>query len=333
MMFNQIHFAALHNLWYLPLVFGILFCIGYGWYKRRQIINNLAAPNSRIRILKQYRPTMAIIKAVLYAIGFICLFIALLRPQWDEKERIVSQTGRDVLLCLDISRSMLAQDVTPDRLHFAKNKIKRLLTKLSCERVGLLLFASSTIVQCPLTSDYDAFLMFLNQIDADTISHGGTSLARALLKAIELFKSMPTKKTKLVVVCTDGEDFSSDLAAVKAQAQEEGVTIITLGIGSADGAPIPIIDVHGNQVGYQKDEHDAIVISKLDEAMLADLSNAVGGKYIKARDDDADLREIVSFVQQFEKEDFDDKKFKGYEEKYFYFVAVSFVCFLLQWLL
>jgi len=257
----------------------------------------------------------------------------LLRPQWDKREEVVQQEGRDLFVAVDISRSMLAEDYKPNRLEFAKEKIKKLVSKLKSERVGLLIFSGSTMVQCPLTSDYSAFFMFLDQLDVETISSGTTALDQPITRVLEIFEGMEGKKTKLLVIFTDGEDFSSNLAAVRQRAADQGVKIFTMGVGTPEGVPIPLINEKGERQGHIKDKAGNIVISRLNEGILSALASETGGIYLRLTDNDKDLKQLISVVEQFEKEKFEDKKLPALQEQYHYFLLVSFVCFAIEWLL
>ncbi len=301
--------------------------------KRITIIKTLVAPQWRSVLLPQFSLIKQIVKIMLTCIGVFALYLALLRPSWGKTEQQVEQKGRDLLIALDVSRSMLAQDRLPNRLDFAKTKIKRLIRKLECERVGLLIFSGSTMIQCPLTTDYSAFFMFLDQLDAETISSGTTALDKAIKKALEVFGGMAGKKHKLLAIFTDGEDFSSNLAGIKQQALQDGMTIFTIGLGTPEGAPIPIVNEKGESVGHQRDEKGAVVISRLNEGILRAVADESGGIYLRAQEGDQDINTLIAKVQQFEKEVFEDKQISNLQERYPYFVAVAFICFMLEWLL
>jgi len=243
------------------------------------------------------------------------------------------QEGRDLYIALDISRSMLATDSSPNRLICAKEKIKRLIKKLSCERVGLILFSGSAFVQCPLTSDYAAFHLYLDAVDAELISSGTTALDQAIRQALTSFVSIPERKSKLLVLFTDGEDFSHNLNDIKQEATDSHLSIFTIGVGTPEGAPVPLFDHHGNIIGHQKDAKGGVVISRLNEGILRTLSQDAGGSYIRATDNDDDVTAFVSAVNAFEKEELAEQKFSRYEDQYHYFLLVSFICFALEWLL
>lgn len=321
----------LQALIFIPLCIALLVIAWWSYKKRRALITLLSG--SRSAMFSQYSVTKDRIKFLLKTIGFIFLFFALLHPQWGKKEEVVIQEGRDILIALDISRSMLAQDLKPNRLEFAKAKIKKLLSMIPSERVGLMLFAGDTFVQCPLTKDHAAFYMFLDAVDAESISSGTTALDNAIFKALGIFKQMKERKNKLFVMLTDGEDFSSSLADVKKQAQDMHLTIFTLGVGTPEGAPVPVLDAHGRQIGVQKDTKGSVVISRLNEGILRTLAEDTGGVYLSITPSDDDLKTLVNYVRKYEKERFEDTKVARLEEQYPYFLAVSLLAFLIEWML
>lgn len=333
--FQTVHFAGLYNLSKVFIFLTIVVvCLIVRWYKSIKAWKKLAAPKWRYKLVLHGSLMRKAIKTALFFIGCLFLTIAILRPQWDKKEEKVEQESRDLFIAVDISRSMLGQDAKPNRLEFAKKKIKKLLANLSCERVGLLLFSGETVVQCPLTKDYAAFFMFLDQLDVETISSGTTTLDGAIAQALAVFENMPIKRSKLLCLFTDGEDFSTNLAGVKDQAVKAGLSIFTFGVGTKHGAPIPIFDYQGKQTGFEKDSAGKIIMSKLNEGILKNLSEQTGGKYIHALpESDHDLKEFVTLVQKFEKDALDDANVQRFQEQYPYAIVVSLGCFLMEWLL
>jgi Ca-activated chloride channel family protein len=175
--------------------------------------------------------------------------------------------------------------------------------------------------------------MFLNAVGAETVAAGTTALDQIIAKMIQLFKQMPSKKNKLLVIFTDGEDFSSNLADVKQKAHEVSLRVFTIGVGTEQGAPVPILDGYGNQQGVERDDQGAVVISRLNEGVLETLAKDTGGTYISFTEDDRDLKQLVRLVESYEKEQLEDKKISQVEEQYPYFLMVSFLCFALAWLL
>jgi len=328
---KNIHWGALSYSIWLPVVLGAMFVVWYRVYKRRAAYVLLAGKHASqllsVSIKKQN------IKSILLCGTFLLLFIALLRPQWNKIDNRVTEQGRDLYVALDISRSMLAIDCHPNRLIYAKNKIKKLLTKLSCERVGLILFSGTAFVQCPLTSDYSAFYLYLDAVDAELISSGTTALDKAIEQALLSFSTSVERKNKLLVIFTDGEDFSHNLSTIKKEAAQNNLSIFTIGIGSIEGAPVPLFDHNGNQIGHQKDRNGNVVISRLNEGILQTLSYDAGGHYSKATEDDSDITSFVSCVEAREKEALAERTYQQYEDQYHYFLIMAFVCLVLEWLL
>jgi Ca-activated chloride channel family protein len=320
-------------LWYFPILVALLalLCI-MGW-RSQTVIRQLADAKWQGMLLPGFSTFRLWIKKLLLAVGLFALFLTLLHPQWGKKETTVAQQGRDLFIALDVSRSMLATDLKPNRLAVAKSKIKQLIRQLKSERIGLILFSGAAVVQCPLTTDVSAFELFLDAVDAQTISSGTTAIDQVLIKTIEQFQNIPSKKNKLLVIFTDGEDFSRNLAELKAQARSIGLHIFTIGVATPEGAPVPKLDDKGNQIGYEKDDKGAVVISRLNEGILSTLAQDSGGQYFTQQADNDELNGLLSAVQKFEKEQWEERKISKYIERYPFFLGVSLICFALEWLL
>ncbi|MGZ6250617.1 MAG: vWA domain-containing protein [Candidatus Chromulinivorax sp.] len=324
---------AANSVYYLYGIIPFILLLIWQYIKKNQqrklLVNDLFVPV----LLKNYSWNKKVIKLLLMIFGMLFLLLAFLRPQWGKQEQMVSQEGRDLIIALDISRSMLAQDVKPNRLAFAQEKIKKLLYNLSCERVGLIVFSGSTVVSCPLTTDYSAFFLFLDQLDIDMISQGTTSIDQALRAGLQIFESIPTRQTKLLVLLTDGEDFSTDLQGIKQKVQDEHLSVFTIGIGTTHGAPIPVLDKDHNQIGWEKDDQGNIVMSRLNDHLLADIAIQSGGRYLHAQESDDDIAALIACINKFEKDKLEDKTLQALQEQYPYCIALSLVCFGLEWIL
>ncbi len=319
--------------WWVFLV-GAALASAYLYYQVavRTVIHTLAGNWQSILILN-FSSSKQYIKTGFFIMGLIALCIAVLRPQWSKKEQLIAQKGRDILIALDISKSMLAQDCEPNRLERAKKKIRRLLQMLDSERIGLLLFSGSAMVQCPLTNDYGAFHMFLDHVDVETISSGSTALDSAVKEGLRLFTHTPQGKHKLIVFFTDGEDFSSHLAQVKQEAQKEEIRIFTVGMGTPEGAPIPLYNDNNIQSGHQKDRTGKVVISQRNDEILSSLAKDMGGIYVPMADNGTDLHQLVSQVQRIEKGQFADKKMNQMEDQYHWFLLVGLLLLAIEWIL
>lgn len=329
-----ITWAQPHNIWIVASAFIISIIVAFTAQKILKKIKLLVDPRWQSQFLLHYKPVRARLKYILIIIGIIAAGIATLQPQWGVKEQITEQEGRELFIALDISRSMLATDVKPTRLAFAKAKIKQLVSLLHAERVGLLVFSGDALVQCPLTRDVQAFNLFLDAVDVETISSGTTAFAKALQSIVKMFASLPTRKNKIVVMFTDGEDFSGNLTQVKEQAKKENIHIFTYGIGTKEGAPVPIVDEYGASIGHQKDTSGKVVFTRLNESMLQALAHNSGGQYISPTQSAEDVNKLVAAIQAYEKESLDDdKQLEVLEDRYPLFLGVTFICFLLEWIL
>jgi Ca-activated chloride channel homolog len=328
-----IHWAGFDRVVFLPIFLVLIFFIIRNYRRITRAAAQLVHPAHRTMLFAHFSPRRQMLKAFLLGTSAIFIFLALLQPQWGKKEQVIAQEGRDVLILLDISRSMRAADVKPNRLDFAKLKIKALLDKLTCDRVGLIVFSGSAFVQCPLTADHAAFLMFLDHVDTEIVSSGTTALDTALAKALEVFSSAQGRKNKLAVLVTDGEDFSYNLDVATNQALKENLHVFAIGVGTTDGAPIPILNEEGMQTGHETNEKGEIVLSRLGEKILSTLCSSVHGSYIPMTYNDTDIDTIASQVAHYEKEKFEDKKISLFEDQYPWLLGIAWICLLIEWML
>lgn len=328
-----ITWAQAHYFFLLPVLLIIIFLLVRKHYFFMRAISLLVNKQHQKSIFPFFSSRKQRSKLFLFIVALVCIFLALLQPQWGTKEQLMQQEGRDIFILLDISRSMLAEDMRPNRLEFTKLKIRSLLKKLSFERACLIPFSGSAFVQCPLTSDHDAFLTFLDQVNVETISSGTTALDQALQTTLRLLEKSEGRKNKLVILATDGEDFSLHLEAIKRKALQQNIKLFSLGVGTAKGAPIPILDKMGTIIGHEKDATGNVALSRLNAQKLESLSSSLGGCFIKATYTDNDIDEIVRNIQAFEKEKFFDKKISLYEDRYPWFLSIAWMALALEWIL
>lgn len=320
-----ITFLDCSNIAYLPIFCFVIALQLYLFKKRNFVIKNLVNLKNRF-LLVNYSPIRSLAKLFLSMFSILFLFFVLLNPAIKKAEQLVEQKCRDIFVVLDVSKSMLAQDIKPSRLEFAKGKIKHLLKLLPTDRFGLVLFASNSYVQCPLTRDHSAFNMFLDHIDKETVSGGATSLASAIQVCIDQCKR-DTNQNKIIVIFTDGEDFSSDLLNVKKQAKDLDIKIFAMGIGTKEGASIPDYDMYGNLKGNLKDKSGKEVVSCLNEGIIENLAAEFSGTYVPLDKSNRDLKRIAKGIENFDKQKVEDKKLSAYDSIYPYFALASLICF------
>jgi len=267
---------------------------------------------------------------MLLAVSF--LILALARPQWGTKMQTIKRKGLDILIALDTSKSMLAEDIKPNRLERAKHEISSLIDTLEGDRVGLICFAGTSFVQCPLTLDYAAAKIFLKVIDTQIIPKGGTALGDAINQARQSFVQ-GERKYKALILLTDGEDYSSQPLEAAKEAAKEGIRIYTIGLGSEVGEPIPLKDQNGTHIGYQKDRDGKVVMTKLDQATLEKIALLTDGKYYHATTAEMELGKVYQDMATMEKKDLHSKKYVQYEDRFIYFLFPALFFLLLEFFL
>ena len=266
------------------------------------------------------------VRAVLYSLAFFFFVIGLSRPQIGAKLSERKAKGAEIMVVLDVSNSMLAKDYTPNRLERAKLAISRITDKLQDDRVGLIVFAGSSFVQLPITSDYVSAKMFLNSISTESVPIQGTAIGEAIRTAMKSF-SAQSEHSRAIIVITDGENHEDDPVAVAKEAADAGIKIYTIGVGSVEGQPIPV------DGGLLKDKDGQIVVTRLDEETLMQVAEAGGGTYVRAGNDEFGLTPIINDIRKMEDEEFNSIVFEEYDEQFMYFLGIALFFFVLEMLI
>lgn len=323
-------FALRTALLMLPVVIVLIALLVRALFVVRRMISRISSPQHRALVIRHFSYGRLYARTACMIIALVALWCALARIQYEAADaQPTYEQGRDLLIALDISRSMLAQDYQTNRLTCAKKKIKTLLQQLASERVGLIVFSGASLVQCPLTKDFASFELFLNALDAESMTHASTDISCALQSALAAFEQQHDRKNKLLVIFTDGEDFSADLPAMQQQAADIGMRVCTIGIATPEGAPIPLYNQAGVLEGHLKDDAGNVVMSRLDEKRLQQLSQQLSGLYIRAdAQSDDDVDRLCAWVTSFDKEKFAVTDHVSYRETFVYFAAVG-LAFLL----
>lgn len=254
-------------------------------------------------------------RALVLACAAALMILSLARPQYGIKPVQVKRAGIDIMILLDTSKSMAARDIKPSRMERAKNEIKKLISALEGNRMGLIAFAGASFVECPLTLDAGAVRMFLDSMDVGVIPAPGTNIAAALSDAVKAF-STSDAKTKAVILLTDGESLEGDAESAAKRTADAGLTIFTIGIGSEAGAPIPELDENGEISGYKTDEKGETVLTRLDVETLRRLGDIGGGKFYASRQGTLDLSGLVNALEKMEKTDITSREFSEYKDRY-----------------
>jgi len=314
------HPAYLLLFWLIPVL--VCFFI-YAFRKKDKLIKLFCGEALSAELVPTVRRGRQKLKAALL-LGALCLLIgALMQPRWGFQWEDITRKGIDVMVAIDVSQSMLAEDIKPNRLERAKRKVYDLCQMLEGDRIGLIAFAGTSFVQCPLTLDYGAFKMFLDYLDPDLIPVPGTAIGDAIRTAIKSFNSRE-RTAKALIIITDGEDHESKPLEAAQEAKKEGVRIFTIGVGQEGGAPIPLKDGSG---GFKKDERGDLVLSKLDETTLEKIALDTGGSYVRSVTGDMDLNKIYKddIRGSMEKKELRSTRKKRWEERCQWFVCAALV--------
>ncbi len=294
----------LYLFWLLPLY--VVF-IRWANRQRQKKLDNFSSPEIQASIIDPIVGKKRKRKSFLIFLILSCLVLALCRPQWGFQWEDLKQRGVDIVVAMDVSSSMLAKDIKPNRLERAKRKVSDLIQMLMGDRIGLVAFAGVSYIQCPLTLDYSAANIFLDILDADLIPIPGTDLGAAIIKSLQAFKETDNT-SKTIIIITDGEDHGGKLEAATQKAKEMGVKVFAIGIGGDIGAPIP----KRRESGFKIDEQGEVALTKLNENALQTVAIETGGAYVRSVTGDMDLKKI--YIENI-KEHLNDSELKSGRKK------------------
>jgi Ca-activated chloride channel family protein len=319
------HFARpqyLTVLWAIPVLAAFFL---WSLRRRRRRLEAFISPPLAGRLAREFSRPKAQSRVLLFTGFFAFSILALARPQWGSRMDTVQRQGVDLIVALDTSYSMNAEDVAPSRMAKAKSEVRGLIERLKGDRVGLLAFAGTAVVQCPLTLDYGAAELFLDVANTGIVPAPGTSLAAAIQTATAAFIARE-KKYKVLVIFTDGEDLEGEVKAAVEKAREAGVIIYTVGIGSPEGKPIPIRNEKGDILEYRKDPQGQVVVSKLDERALTEIASETGGRYFRATTSEGELDQIEDDVSHMEKKQLETRLYQNFEDRFQVPLALAVFC-------
>ncbi|MBN2173663.1 MAG: VWA domain-containing protein [Bacteroidales bacterium] len=283
------------------------------------------------RLLPGLSNSKIITKFIILMIAYIFLIIGLANPQIGSKLIEGERKGIDIMIALDVSNSMLAQDIKPNRLERAKQAISKLIDKLGNDRIGIVVFAGNAYVQLPITTDYSAAKMFLTTINTKVVPTQGTAIGKAIELSAGSFDD--ESHSRAIIVITDGENHEDNAVDAAEEAAKKGIYVYTIGMGLTEGTPIPEYDQYNRQVGYKKDMQGNTVVTKLNESMLQQIASAGNGVYVRANNTQAGLSKVYEEINSLEKTEFESKMFSDYEDRFQYFIAVSLIFLIIELLI
>ena len=314
----------LYLLLLLPVLI-VLFIINQ--VRRRNSLKNLGESAIINRLLPEISGIRPVIKFTFLLLGISAVIIMLARPQFGSRLEEVKKQGVEVIIALDVSNSMLAEDIQPNRLTRAKQAISKLVDNLENDKIGLIVFAGDAYTQIPITTDYISAKMFLSTISPDMVPKQGTAIGAAINLAERSF-SPGEGKSKAIVIITDGENHEDDPVSEAEAASKAGIVIHTIGIGSNEGVPVPVTT--GGKRDYLKDRDGATVITKLDEEILKKIAISSGGNYIRASNSNIGLDEIFSDIRKMKKDELESTMYTEYNDQFQIFAAIALFFLILE---
>lgn len=322
-------FASPENLALLGMIFVL--AMFYIWAINRK--KKILARFGDILLLLKNSPYISFArqggKAAILLAGVFFVVLTLSQLQCGTHMEMMKREGIDLVVAIDVSNSMLAEDMKPNRIAKARQEVRGILNRLQGDRIGLVAFAGEAFVQCPLTLDYSAAEIFLDVIDVGLIPQQGTAVGSAIRKAMEAFEKHE-RKHKVLILLTDGEDHDTEPVKAAEEARKDGVKIYPIGIGSPVGEPIPVTNRQGERVGFKKDESGEVVVTKLDEMTLQKIALSTGGKYYHATAGEMELDKVYDEISKMEKKELEGKLMMQYEDRFQYPLFLAILLIVLE---
>jgi Ca-activated chloride channel homolog len=323
-MFRFAHIEFLWGMLIIPML--ALFFIWSRISRKRALrrFGNEHLMRELMPLSSNHRPVFKFIVLMLALAFFI---VGAARPQFGSKLKKMKREGVELIIALDVSNSMMAEDIQPNRLERAKRAISRLIDRLKDDKIGLIVFAGDAYVQLPITSDYNSAKLFLNSVNTQIAPTQGTAIGTAVKTGLRSF-TPKGEANKAIIVITDGENHQDDPVSAASEARENGVVVHTIGMGLPDGSPIPVLK--NGQKDYLKNKNGEVVITKLNESMLERIASAGNGIYVRANNTQVGLNALFDEINKMEKEEMESLVYSEYDDQFQYFFAIGLLLILLE---
>ena len=318
-------------LWLLLAIPVIIFLYAIVLYWQKKTQRNFADKELLERLSPNRSTGKSVLKIVMLCLAVACLVIALVNPQFGTKLETVKREGVDVVFAVDVSKSMLAEDIAPNRLEKSKQLITQIINNLASDRIGIIAYAGSAFPQLPITTDYAAAKMFLQSMNTDMVSSQGTAIKEAIQLATTYFND-EDQTNRILFLISDGEDHQGDIEEIAQQAAREGIRIVTIGVGTEKGGPIPE-KRNGIIQSYKKDNNGETVITRLDRSTLQEIASAANGSYISGGVTTEVVDEVTEILQNMDKKEFESQQIAEYKSQFQWFLGLGLILLLLDVLL
>ena len=309
----------------IPIILLLFLALHFWRYKTQKKF-------AEASLLKRLSPNRSVFKSVLKALvlslAFLCLIIALVNPKIGTKLETVKREGVDIVFAVDVSKSMLAEDIAPNRLEKSKQLVTQIINNLASDRVGIIAYAGKAFPQLPITTDYASAKMFLQSMNTDMLSSQGTAIDEAIKLARTYFDD-EEQTNRVLIIISDGEDHSEVAATVAEEASEEGIRIFTIGVGDVKGGPIPE-KRNGIVLNYKKDNQGETVITKLNEETLQNIAAEANGAYINGKNTNDVVENIREILNAMDKTEFEAKEFADFKDQFQWFLGFGIFLLLID---
>ncbi|MBN3035227.1 MAG: VWA domain-containing protein [Bacteroidales bacterium] len=322
------HPGFIYALLVIPLLI-VIFLLVLRWKKK--VMERFGHYQVIRRLMPDISGSKVITRFILFLIAYVFLIFGIANPQVGSKLVEAERRGIDLVIALDVSNSMLAEDIQPNRLVRSRQAIMRLLDMLGNDRIGIVVFAGKAYVQLPITTDFAAAKMFLSTVGTDAVPVQGTAIGEAIRQATKSFDD--DTHTRAIIIITDGENHEDDAVDAAMAASENGIMVFTIGMGLPEGAPIPVLDQYNRPAGYKKGPDGSTIVTRLNETMLQQIASAGKGAYVRASNSDTGLKKIFGEIDKLEKTKFDSRVFSDYEDRFQYFIGSALVLLVLEMLI
>lgn len=321
-MFRFAHSEILYLLFLIPLLLGLFY---YGLVVRSKRLKKLGDKSLLMQLMPEVSNSRPKIKFYISLVALVLLIFVAAGPQYGSKKEKVKRQGIELMVCIDVSNSMLSDDVKPDRMARAKQVLNRLIDKLQNDKVGLIVFAGDAYVQMPMTTDVSSAKMFLHSINPGMVSLQGTDIASAIRMSMGMF-SEAENVSRSIIIITDGEDHEAAAVRAAEEALKAGVSVNVMGVGTAKGGPIPIKGTNS----FKKDRDGNVIITKLNEQMCADIAGAGGGVYVRADNANSAVRALGQELDKLSKSDMESDVYSNFNEQYASFAFIALILILIE---
>ncbi|WP_319226442.1 VWA domain-containing protein [Draconibacterium orientale] len=327
---EMFRFANIEYLWGLLLIPLLALFFVWSRISRRRALKKFGQQEILGQLMPYSSVNRPVVKFIILMLALAFFIVGIARPQFGSKLKTEKREGVELMIALDVSNSMMAEDIQPNRLERAKRAISRLVDRLKDDKIGLIVFAGDAYTQLPITTDYNSAKLFLNSVNTQIVPKQGTAIGAAIDLARKSF-TPNGEANKAIIIITDGENHEDDALASAKAALDEGAIVHTIGMGLPSGSPIPVL--RNGQTDYLKDRDGNVVVTKLNEQMLEQIAATGGGIYVRANNAQVGLNALFDEINKMEKQEMETRTFSEYDDQFQYFFAVGLFLLLLEFVI